>query len=123
MKDHGSKAMNDWADRSIRQCVRLGYVPKVFVALRIDHGTRGAFRKLLMSGHVESGLDRVIELGHPQLSVEWATVNLFRDEFTRGEVEAARWKFNFAIETSRGARRPNRARPYGERFRPRPVNP
>ncbi len=62
--------------------------------MRRTYGALGTMKKLFVSGNLESGLEGCLTHGIEQWSFEWAALNLFADELTAQELEAARFKLN-----------------------------
>jgi hypothetical protein len=85
-----------WADESIRAAIRAGYTPTLFIRMRQEYGTKGAMKKLVSSPEIESGLKRLARLNLLKLSVEYAVLHHFPDDFTDHEKECARWKLGLA---------------------------
>jgi hypothetical protein len=93
---HGSKELNQWAEQAHRECIKLGYHPTIFTRMRHEYGTQGAIKKLLISGNIETGLQRILDMGRPDLSIEYAALKLFPEEFTEAERACAKFKLDLA---------------------------
>jgi hypothetical protein len=98
-KDHGSRELQKWADQATRVYYRTVAKPAtIFTRMRNDHGTRGAMRRLIMSGTIESGIITCVEYGIDKWSVEWAAVHRFPAEFTAEKREWAQKKYNETVK-------------------------
>jgi hypothetical protein len=78
---------------AINAAEQYGYDPTAWLAMIDRHGAAEAARRLLASGDTQTGFARLIELGRPDLTVEWAALDdawapLFHDVHRR----AARWR-------------------------------
>ncbi|HWA67414.1 MAG TPA: hypothetical protein VG899_13725 [Mycobacteriales bacterium] len=85
------------SEAAIAECRSLGYTPTVWISMLSQVGAAEAARRLLVSGDIQSGFSRLVALGRPELTVEWAALNprwepLFDDQHR----EAARWRLRQA---------------------------
>jgi len=76
----------------------VGTPPTIFARMCNDHGVRGAMRKLIMSGKVESGIITCVEYGIDKWCVEWAAVYFFPAEFTAEERRWAQIKYDETVK-------------------------
>ena len=78
---------------ALHACHTLGYHPKVFEGMVTRLGPLAAAKKLICSGAIEEGLERLKKLDRLELSVEALALRPgFRDLFSTAEREAAKWK-------------------------------
>jgi hypothetical protein len=106
-KDHGSKVMQKWAKQANQvYYLVVGRSATIFARMCADHGVRGACRRLVMSGEIESGLVTCFEYGIEKWSVEWAVTHLFPNEFTDDERRWAQTKFNETAKMPRKRKAP-----------------
>ena len=96
----GSERLNILADKSIAASHAAGYPPVLFIRMRYELGTLGAIKKLITSGTIESGLDRLLELGLSEYTLEQIALKC-PDEFTATELQCARWKLQIAEDERR----------------------
>lgn len=87
---------------SIRESIRLGYNP-IRIAQMIDvHGGKETARRLVVAGEIQEGIRTIIEMGHPELSVESILLEPeFAALFAPDVLEAARWRLDRAKEGGR----------------------
>ncbi len=84
---------------SIRESIRLGYNPTRFVEMMNAHGGRDTAKRLVASGEIQDGLRRIVQMGHPELSVESIMLEpQFGLLFTKQELDAAQWRLDRAKE-------------------------
>src|SRR5438045_1060571 len=90
---------------AIVECRKLGYHPHQFEKmLNTSDGVKTA-KKLITSGDLQYGLQRIVNLGHPELTVEAIMCEeVFRPIFTKGERDGADWRLKLALEEARLAR-------------------
>jgi hypothetical protein len=90
-----------WFDRAsqaaIKECRLLGYTPTAWVSMIRQVGAAEAARRLLVSGDIQTGFSRLVRLGRPDLTIEWAALDdrwgtLFSDQHQA----AARWRLQQA---------------------------
>ncbi len=78
---------------ALRACHALGYHPTDFEKMVARYGPLPVAKKLVCSGAIEEGLERLKSLGRLDLSVEALALRPeFHCLFTGAEREAARWK-------------------------------
>jgi hypothetical protein len=83
---------------AVEECRALGYLPTAWISM--IHGPGGAVaaaRRLLTSGDVQSGFERLIRMGRQDLTVEHAVLDEYWAEvFSDAHREAARWRLTQA---------------------------
>jgi len=85
------------SERAISQCRSLGYTPTVWISMFRQVGAVEAARRLLVSGDIQSGFARLIQLGRPELTIEWSALNpRWETLFSEQHREAARWRLRQA---------------------------
>lgn len=87
--------------RAVDECRRLKYVPTAWIAMMNGPGgATAAARRLLVSGDIQSGFERLIRMGRVDLTVEYAVLQPeWQDLFEDQHREAAKWR----LEQARGA--------------------
>ena len=95
--------------RAVDECRRLKYVPTAWIGMMNGPGgAAAAARRLLVSGDIQSGFERLIRMGRADLTVEYAVLQpRWHDIFEEQHREAARWR----LEQARGAGHDSRLRP------------
>ncbi|MCC5951907.1 MAG: hypothetical protein JJU45_07395 [Acidimicrobiia bacterium] len=83
--------------QAIAECAEFGYTPTAWIAMLDRWGAAEAARRLMVSGDVQYGFERLILQGRPELTVEYAVLqpswrSLFRDDHRA----AARWRLSQA---------------------------
>lgn len=81
---------------AVDECRRLGYAPTAWIAMMNGPGgAAAAARRLLLSGDVQTGFERLIRMGRRDLTVEQAVLDdRWADLFTDAHREAARWRLD-----------------------------
>jgi hypothetical protein len=101
MADDTTAALAREFDVACREAIAasraLRYNPTAWSAMIEQYGAVDAAKRLLVSGDIQSGFGRLVELGRPDLTLEWAVLHprwapLFRDQHR----EAARWRLRQA---------------------------
>jgi hypothetical protein len=87
--------LETFIDETILLSAQNGYHPTIFIGMRQRHGTVGAINRLVKSGDIQSGFQKLVELGLTNWTVEMA-VTKFPYEFSRDVREAAEWRLNQA---------------------------
>jgi hypothetical protein len=90
-----SKKLETFLNKALRQCVLAGYHPTVFRQMRDRHGTIEAIERLVRSGEIQSGFERLKALGKLEWSIEQAVIN-FSCEFTPAVQECAEFRLQHA---------------------------
>lgn len=84
--------------RAVDECRRLGYIPTTWISMM--NGTGGAAaaaRRLLVSGDIQSGFERLIVMDRADLTVEYAVLQpRWHDIFDDPHREAAKWRLEQA---------------------------
>jgi hypothetical protein len=78
-------------DSALKQFSALGYVPTYFMQMRTRWGTKEAIERLVVSGEIQSGIERLKRLDLLDLSLE-ATVLRFPKIFRKDIQEAAKFR-------------------------------
>jgi hypothetical protein len=84
---------------AVQQCASLSppYRPTVWIGMIERHGAVDAARRLLVSGDVQSGFERLIRGGRQDLTVEHAVLlPRWAALFTDADRDAARWRLRQA---------------------------
>ena len=86
-------------ERAVEECksLRPPYNPTIWISMARQWGAAEAARRLVVSGDIQTGFDRLVRAGHPELTIEWAILDqtwepLFSDQHR----EAARWRLEQA---------------------------
>lgn len=87
MKD----ALETFIDESIRVSSKNGYHPTEFIRMRQRHGTKGAISRLVRSGEIQTGFNRLFKLGLIDWTIESAVLK-FPHAFTKEDIECARFR-------------------------------
>jgi hypothetical protein len=84
--------------QAVDECRRLKYVPTAWIAMMNGPGGAApAARRLLVSGDIQSGFERLIQMGRADLTVEYAVLQpRWQDLFEEQHREAARWRLQQA---------------------------
>lgn len=86
-----SAALEAFIDETIKVSAEHGYFPTTFISMRSRHGTIDAISRLVASGDVQSGFNKLHSLGLLDHTIE-AAVLKFPDEFKRQERECAEFR-------------------------------
>jgi len=87
-----------------QRCIMAGWHPTIFDRMKNRYGTVPAITKLMESGTIQTGLDRCVELGLADWSLEKAVIK-HPSLFTAATVKCAEWRLKMAKATERGRRR------------------
>ena len=86
-------------DAAVEQCkvLKPPYNPTIWISMSRQLGAAEAARRLVVSGDIQTGFDRLVKAGKPELTIEWAMLDpkwdpLFSDQHR----EAARWRLRQA---------------------------
>ncbi|UYW25216.1 hypothetical protein [Methylorubrum extorquens] len=90
-----SPELEAFVDELIRLGSERDYRPTIFIGMRDRHGTLGAMKRLVRSGDIQSGFQRLSELGLQEHTVE-AGILKFRSEFDKADIECAEWRLKQA---------------------------
>lgn len=91
-----SDTLDSYIDETIRVSAAHGYHPTEFIAMRARYGTVECIKRLLKNGDIQSGFNRLCELGLKEHTIESAALK-FSNYFTKGELESAEWRLNQVI--------------------------
>ncbi len=86
-------------DAAVEECRALTppYHPTVWISMCRQHGAAEAARRLVVSGDIQTGFDRLVQSGRPELTIEWALLDPTWDPlFSEQHREAARWRLRQA---------------------------
>jgi len=92
-------AFQEACDRAVEECRLLTppYYPTVWMNMSASKGAVRAAQQLVVSGDIQTGFDRLVNAGHPELTIEWALLNETWDPlFSDQHREAARWRLRQA---------------------------
>ena len=89
----GSVELEKFIDESIERLKENGYIPHMFIDMRLQHGTVEAIKRLVASKNVREEFIKLWELNLLDMSIE-AAVLRFPEEFTPEEQEVARWRLS-----------------------------
>lgn len=83
---------------AVDECRALGYVPTTWMQMmQGPGGAVAAARRLLVSGEIQSGFERLIRMGRQDLTVEQAVLEpRWASLFDERHREAARWRLQRA---------------------------
>jgi hypothetical protein len=83
--------LDSFVDNALRQFTALGYVPTAFLQMRTRWGTKEPIERLVVSGEIQSGIQRLKRLNLLDLSME-ATVLKFPEMFRKDIQDAAKFR-------------------------------
>jgi hypothetical protein len=86
-------------DAAVEECRALNppYHPTVWISMCRQHGAAEAARRLVVSGDIQTGFDRLVQAGRPELTIEWAVLDpTWEPLFSEQHREAARWRLRQA---------------------------
>jgi len=82
---------------AIEECRGLGYNPSDFVGMLERSDAVSLAERLVTSGDIQSGLKRLVGLGHPELSIESIMLEPeFSALFQQQVLAAAQWRLGQA---------------------------
>lgn len=92
--------MSDLAERfddelweTVHQAKAIGYSPTVFERMLKDHGGVTTAKRLIVSGDIQSGFERLAKLKRLDISMERKMLKPeYESLFTSDELQAARWR-------------------------------
>jgi len=98
--------MGDLADRfeaelheTVHEATAIGYHPTEFARMLREHGGVSTARRLIVSGVVQSGFERLAKLGRLDISMERKMLKPeYRSLFTDDELQAAEWRLSQAAD-------------------------
>lgn len=86
-------------DAAVDACRTLTppYRPTTWIAMAAKLGAAEAARRLVVSGDIQTGFERLVQAGRPELTIEWAILDTKWDPlFSEQHREAARWRLRQA---------------------------
>lgn len=86
-------------DAAVEECKALKppYNPQIWINMSRQLGAAEAARRLVVSGDIQTGFDRLLKAGRPELTIEWAMLDATWDPlFSDQHREAARWRLRQA---------------------------
>jgi hypothetical protein len=83
--------LDGFVDDALKQFSALGYVPTYFMQMRTRWGTKETIERLVVSGEIQSGIQRLKKLNLLDLSME-ATVLRFPKIFRKDIQDAAKFR-------------------------------
>lgn len=92
-----SAALEAFIDETIRRGSAKGYHPTIFISMRSKFGTLQAISKLVRSGELQSGFERLHQLNLLEWTIESAVEN-FPEEFSPDDRECASFRLRLARE-------------------------
>jgi hypothetical protein len=84
---------------AVDECKKLRppYHPTAWIGMAEQFGAAEAARRLVVSGDIQTGFERLVRAGRPELTIEWAILDRKWDPiFTDQHREAARWRLRQA---------------------------
>jgi hypothetical protein len=73
------------------------YYPHAWIDMAKQFGAAEAARRLVVSGDIQAGFERLVRAGRPDLTIEWAILDAKWDPlFSEQHREAARWRLRQA---------------------------
>ena len=90
---------HDACAAAVGECLSLPsrYHPLAWIGMAEGWGAAEAARRLLISGDIQTGFERLVKAGRPELTVEWAVLDpKWRALFGEQHREAARWRLRQA---------------------------
>lgn len=90
-------SLDMFIDETIRRSREHGYHPTTFIGMRERYGTVRAISRLVISGEIQSGFKRLIELNLKEYTIEQAVL-MFPNDFSQSVYDAAKWRLAQAIE-------------------------
>lgn len=89
--------------RAVDECRHLGYVPTAWIGMMNGPGgAAAAARRLLVNGDIQTGFERLIQMGRVDLTVEYAVLQpRWHDLFEDQHPEAASWRLEQARSSGR----------------------
>lgn len=82
-------------DAAVEKCAEFDYFPRYFVRMIEEKGAWNTAKQLVVSGEIQTGLQRLARKGRLELSIE-SIMRKFPDLFTAEEIDAAKWRIERA---------------------------
>jgi hypothetical protein len=86
-------------DAAVNECKVLipDYNPTGWIGMSRNLGATEAARRLVVKGDIQTGFERLVSAGHPELTIEWAILSpRWEPLFSEQHREAARWRLRQA---------------------------
>jgi hypothetical protein len=86
-------------EHGIERCRQLPseYNPTAWITMMNRYGAVQAAKRLLINGEMQSGFERLVREGHPELTVEWMVCDRHWNRlFDDRDRSAARWRLEQA---------------------------
>jgi hypothetical protein len=86
-------------DAAVQACRKLTppYRPTAWISMASKWGAAEAARRLVITGDIQTGFERLVQAGRPELTIEWAILDpKWRPLFTDQHREAAAWRLRQA---------------------------
>ena len=94
---------------SIYESIKLGYNPTRFTEMLNSLDGVALAKKLVASGEIQDGMQKIVDLGYPELAMEAIMLeSQFSPLFTDGDLQAAKWRLDQAVNKSPKNRRTKR---------------
>ena len=87
------------SEAAVDACRELSppYKPTVWIGMVNKLGAAEAARRLVVSGDIQTGFERLVQAGRPELTIEWAILGTeWSPLFSEQHREAARWRLRQA---------------------------
>lgn len=82
---------------AVDECCKLGYYPTRFIQMLDARGAKCTAATLVVSGDVQTGFQKLIDWGSPELTMESIMLQPeFVGLFTKEQLAAARWRLEQA---------------------------
>jgi len=76
---------------AVNECRSFGYHPTAWVAMMNEFGAAEAARRLVISGDIQSGFQRLVQEGRIDLTLEFAVLHPKWDSLFRRDIREAAW--------------------------------
>jgi hypothetical protein len=83
----------------VQRCKALKppYNPTIWIDMMHRYGAVEAAKRLLVNGDIQSGFERLLTDGHPEMTVEWMVCeDRWSHLFSRDHIAASRWRLEQA---------------------------
>ena len=88
---HATPGLEAFIDQMIKLAKPHRYTPTTFIGMRRQYGTIRAIERLVESGDIQSGFDRLSKIGLLDWTIEAAVIK-FPEEFGHSTRECAKWR-------------------------------
>jgi hypothetical protein len=93
-------------DAAVQACRKLTppYRPTAWISMASKWGAAEAARRLVITGDIQTGFERLVQAGRPELTIEWAILDpMWESLFSDQHRQAAAWRLRQAgIEPPKG---------------------